>query len=187
MAFDPTQPDRPGAGGTVFTEPVLVVGCLAALIDGRGECVVYDQRGRRLATVVQEGIHGLRVVGANGRATLDISSPPESPMIVVDAARREAGRIVRENVFGRPRFALGSGNRRCGSINAADLRGWNFSVLDDNGAEIARITRTWEGIADVLRMTAHDRVLQIRYVLPDPLRTLVVAAAFAVHTAPALC
>ena len=176
-------PDGPATGGTLLTEPVLVVQREADPAATAPGYRIHDQLGRRLAAVHRVGPHELRAVGADDRVLLRVTRLREPPMSVTDAAGDEIGRIVRDDVFGRVRFALRSGDRHCGSVHADDLRGWNFAVLDHTGAEVARITRTWEGLADALVMTADDHVLQLRRPLPEPLRTLVVAAALAVDPA----
>ena len=88
-----------------------------------------------------------------------------------------------------------------GSINAENWRAWNFNIRDHTGTEVARITKTWEGLAKTMFTTADNYVVQIiqpdphplprdgaglttgAISLEDPLRTLVVAAALGVDTA----
>ena len=48
---------------------------------------------------------------------------------------------------------------------------------------MARITKTWEGLAKTVLTTADNYVLEITRALDDPLRSLVVAAALGVDTA----
>jgi hypothetical protein len=158
----------------VFSEPVLVVQRKTKQVDA---ALIYDRLGRRIAAVHRAVHPQLRVTGADGRVLLDVTPPP---MTVTDGAGAEVGRIVPEIVFGRTRFALRSGDRRCGSVHAGDLRGWNFTVLDDAGTEVARITRTWDGLGGDLALMEHDHVLEIRRPLRHPLRGLVVAAVLTV-------
>jgi len=49
--------------------------------------------------------------------------------------------------------------------------------------EVARITKTWEGLAKTMFTTADNYVVQIHRPLEEPLRSLVVAAAVSVDTA----
>ena len=51
------------------------------------------------------------------------------------------------------------------------------------GTEVARITKTWEGLAKTMFTTADNYVVQIHRRLPQPLLSLVVAAALSVDTA----
>jgi hypothetical protein len=48
---------------------------------------------------------------------------------------------------------------------------------------VARITKTWEGIAKTLFTTADNFVVHIHRPLEEPLRSLVVASALGVDTA----
>ena len=107
----------------------------------------------------------------------------KSRVIVQDAAGYELGQIVQQNVFGRIRFSLESGGNTYGSINAENWRAWNFSIQDHAGTEIARVTKTWEGLAKTMFTTADNYVVQIHRPLEDPLRTLVVASALSIDTA----
>jgi uncharacterized protein YxjI len=90
---------------------------------------------------------------------------------------------VQENVFGKIRFALQAGDRAVGSINAENWRAWNFSIRDHTDTEVARITKTWEGLAKTMFSTADNYVVQIHRPLEEPLRSLVVASALSVDTA----
>jgi hypothetical protein len=95
----------------------------------------------------------------------------------------EIGRIVQGNVFGKIRFSLEAGGQELGSINAENWRAWNFNIQDHTGTEVARITKTWEGLAKTLFTTADNYVVQLHAQLPQPLLSLVVAAALSVDTA----
>jgi hypothetical protein len=55
--------------------------------------------------------------------------------------------------------------------------------VDAGGAEIARITKTFEGMAKTLFTTADNYVVQLHVKPPQPLHSLVVAAAVSVDTA----
>ena len=48
---------------------------------------------------------------------------------------------------------------------------------------MARITKTWEGLAKTMFTTADNYVLQIHAPLADPIRSLVVASAVSVDLA----
>jgi hypothetical protein len=48
---------------------------------------------------------------------------------------------------------------------------------------VARITKTWEGVAKTLFTTADNYVVQFHHQLPQPLLSLVVASALSVDTA----
>ena len=191
-------------GGTIFTEPILVVNQKAKLIELNNQYSVFDQNGRKIAAVNQVGqtaakkmvrmvlavdqflTHKLEIVDAEGRVVLRLTRPGKvvkSTVIVGDANDQEIGRIVQDNVFGKIHFSLQAGGHTYGSIRAENWRAWNFRVEDHNGVEVARITKTFEGIATTLFTTADNYVVQIHTQIPQPLNSLVVAAALSVDTA----
>jgi uncharacterized protein YxjI len=194
----------PQGGGTIFTEPVLVVNQKAKLIEVNNEYAIYDQHGRQIGAVRQVGqsmakkvirvlssydqfmTHKLQVVDLQGNVVLALTRPAKilkSRIIVQDAMGNEIGQITQQNAIGKIRFGLESGGRQWGSINAENWRAWNFNIQDHTGNEIARITKTWEGLAKTMFTTADNYVVQIHRPLEDPLRSLVVAAALGVDTA----
>jgi uncharacterized protein YxjI len=203
-ATDATGPME-GGGGTIFTEPVLVVNQKAKYIELTNQYAVYDQHGRQIAGVQQVGQSGARkalrvltnvdqflthryeVRDGWGTLLLSMVRPGKilkSTIIVNDAAGSEVGRIVQENVVGKIRFALvDTAGNRWGGINAENWRAWNFNIQDHTGAEVARITKTFAGLVKAAFTTADNYVVQIHRPLDDPLRTLVVAAALGVDTA----
>ena len=191
-------------GGTIFTEPVLVVNQKAKLIEVTNQYAVFDQGGRQIAAVNQVGqsaarkalrfvtnvdqflTHHYQVTDETGAILLQLTRPAKvfkSTVIVSDGQQRELGRIVQENMVGKIRFGLESNGSRYGSINAENWRAWNFSVQDHSGAEVARITKTWSGFAAAAFTTADKYVVQLHRPLEEPLRSLVVAAALTVDTA----
>jgi hypothetical protein len=107
----------------------------------------------------------------------------KSRIIVARPDGSEVGQIVQDNVFGKIRFSFLVNEQQIGGIQAENWRAWNFAVLDHTGAEIARITKTWEGFAKTMFTTADNYVVQIHRPLPDPLASMVVASALTVDTA----
>jgi uncharacterized protein YxjI len=93
------------------------------------------------------------------------------------------GDVAQKNVFGKIRFALNAGNQEVGTINAENWRAWNFNIQDANGAAVARVTKTWEGLAKTVFTTADNYVVEFTAAVQDPLRSLVVAAALCIDTA----
>jgi uncharacterized protein YxjI len=191
-------------GGTIFTEPILVVNQKVKLIELNNQYSVFNQNGQKIAAVNQVGqtamkkamrmmasfdqfmTHRLEIVDAEGRVVLRLTRPAKvvkSTVIVSDANDHEIGRIVQDNVFGKIHFSLQAGGQSYGSIRAENWRAWNFRVEDNNGVEVARITKTFEGIAMTMFTTADNYVVQIHTQIPQPLNSLVVAAALSVDTA----
>jgi uncharacterized protein YxjI len=198
------QGAAPAGGGSIFSEPILVVNQKAKLIEVNNEYAIFDQHGRQLGAVRQVGqsaakkairvltsydqfmTHKLQVVDGHGNVLMALTRPAKlvkSRVIVQDSMGNETGQIVQQNAFGKIRFSLEAGGHTWGSINAENWRAWNFNILDHAGNEIARITKTWEGLAKTMFTSADNYVVQIHRPLEDPLRTLVVAAALGVDTA----
>jgi uncharacterized protein YxjI len=195
----------PVGGGTIFTEPVLVVNQKAKLIELNNEYGIYDQQGRQIGAVRQVGqsamkkavrllssydqflTHKLQVVDASGTVLLALTRPAKvmkSKVKIEDGMGRELGTVVQQNAIGKIRFGLQTPDGQIvGTIKAENWRAWNFSITDASDQEVARITKTWEGLAKTAFTTADNYVVQIHRPLEDPLRSLVVAASLAVDTA----
>lgn len=190
--------------GTIFGEPILVVNQKAKLIEINNEYAIYDQHGSQLGAVRQIGqsaakkvvrfvasvdqfmTHKLQVVDMAGNVLMQVTRPAKfvkSRVIVTDARGDEVGLVQQENVFGKIRFGFEVGGERVGGIYAENWRAWNFSLRDASDTEVARITKTFEGVAKTLFTTADNYVLEIHRPLEEPLRTLVVASALTVDTA----
>jgi len=194
----------PSGGGTIFTEPILVVNQKMKLIEVNSEYAVYDQDGNQIAAVRQIGqsalkkvlrfvgnidqylTHRFQIVDMGGNVLLTVTRPRKfikSRVEIGDAAGRPIGAIVQKNMMGKIRFGLVANGQDIGSLNAENWRAWNFSIQDAAGNEVARITKTWEGLAKTMFTTADNYVLQIHNPLEEPLRSLVVASALSVDTA----
>ncbi|MFH9674124.1 phospholipid scramblase-related protein [Streptomyces sp. NPDC017405] len=191
-------------GGTLFTEPVLVVNQKAKLIELTNEYKVMDQNGREIGSVTQVGqgvlrkilrfvssldqflTHKLEIRDAYGQPQLLLTRPAKifkSRVVVTRPDGSPVGEIVQKNMIGKINFAMMVNGQQVGAIKAENWRAWNFAIVDHADNEVARITKTWEGLAKTLFTTADNYVLQIHYQLPEPLVTLVVATALTVDTA----
>ncbi|QLJ03899.1 DUF2510 domain-containing protein [Streptomyces sp. NEAU-sy36] len=191
-------------GGTLFTEPVLVVNQKAKLIEVTNEYKVMDQHGREIGSVTEIGqgvlkkilrfvssldqfmTHKLEIRDAHGQPQLVLTRPAKffkSRVIVTRPDGSPVGEIVQQNMIGKINFAMNADGRQVGAIKAENWRAWNFAIVDHADNEVARITKTWEGLAKTLFTTADNYVLQIHYQLPEPLLSLVVATALTVDTA----
>ncbi len=193
-----------GGGGTIFDEPILVVNQKAKILELNNQYSVFDQHGNQIAAVNQVGqskakkvarlltsldqfmTHQLQAVDAAGTPILTITRPAKflkSTVIVADGQGREIGKIVQENAIGKINFSLVANDQVLGSIRAQNWRAWNFQIVDHQGVEIAKITKTWEGLAKTMFTTADNYVVQIAHRAPEPLNTLIVASALSVDTA----
>ncbi|MEV0697379.1 phospholipid scramblase-related protein [Saccharopolyspora sp. NPDC050389] len=192
-----------GGGGTLFTEPVLVINQKAKLIEVANEYAVYDQHGRQLGSVMQVGQSGaqkalrmftkldslmtvtLEIRDATGRPVLVLTRPATMWKGTVHVQRPDqspVGDIKLANVWGKARFDFEVNGQRIGGMRAENLRAWDIKVLDHADAEIGQITKTWQGLAKAAFTTADNYVLRINRPLPDPLLSMVVASALTVDT-----
>lgn len=193
-----------GGSGSLFDEPILIVNQKAKLIELNNQYSVFDQRGNQIAAVNQVGqstakkvlrlvasvdqfmTHRLQVTDRSGAVVLQLTRPAKfvkSTVIVSDAHDRELGRIVQQNAIGKIRFGLEAHGQTLGSIHAENWRAWNFRIEDAAGVEVARITKTWEGLAKTMFTTADNYVVQIHRRPAEPLNSLVIASALSVDTA----
>lgn len=192
-----------GGGGTLFTEPVLVVNQKAKLIEMANEYAVYDQHGRQLGSVVQVGQSGvqkaLRVLSKmdaimttkleirdpHGRVLLRMTRPGTLWKSKVHIERGDGapiGEIRQENVLGKARFAFEVGGQPVGALLAQNLRAWNFVINDAQEQQIGTISKTFAGVAKAMFSTADNYVLQLHRPLTDPLASMVVASALTIDT-----
>ena len=191
-----------GGGGTLFTEPVLVVNQKAKLIEIANEYAVYDQHGRQLGSVVQIGQNGvqkalrmltkvdslmttrLEIRDAAARPLLRMTRPGtlwKSTVHIECADGAPLGEIRQENAFGKVRFAFEIGGQRVGSLLAKNLRAWDFVINDAHDQEVGTIKKTFAGLKAMFS-TADNYVVQIHRPLQDPLASMVVASALTVDT-----
>ncbi len=191
-------------GGTVFTEQVLVVNQKVKFIEVTNQYAVYDQHGTQIAAVTEVGqstlkkavrvlgsydqyfTHRLEVRDLAGTPQLLITRPAKllkSKVIVERPGVGEVGRLVQQNAIGKIRFGLMVGDQQVGELRAENWRAWDFSIVDGSGTEVARIKKTFEGLAKTLFTSADNYVVQIHRPLQDPLLSLVVASALTVDTA----
>jgi uncharacterized protein YxjI len=188
---------------SLYEQPVLVVSQKTKLIELTNEYAVFDGNGQQIAAVVEIGqssvkkalrfvsnydqflTHRLEVRDAGGPVLL-LTRPAKIVKSRVQVTRPDGqpvGEIVQANVFGKIRFDLVANGQLVGAIQAENWRAWNFAITDAAGTEVARITKTWEGLAKTLFTTADSYVVHVHVRLPDPLASLVVASSLTVDTA----
>ncbi len=190
--------------GALLDQPILVVNQKWKIFEVNTEFAIFDANGSQVGAVRQVGqsrfkklvrffgnldqyfTHKYQVVDQTGQPVLLVTRPRKfikSRVIVQDAVGTEVGQIVQQNVFGKIRFGFVIQGQDVGGIFAENWRAWNFSIKDGNGQEVARITKTFEGILKTAFTTADNYVLQVHQPLADPLRQLVYASAVTVDTA----
>lgn len=183
----------------------IVINQKAKLIEVVNEYRIRDVDGADIGVIRQEGqsklkkfmrvvssfdqfmTHRLAAYDVDGSKVLEMVRPRKimkSTLQVSDGTGRPVGEIRQQNVIGKIRFGLrDAAGAPVGEIRAENWRAWNFSIVDVTGSEVARITKTWEGLAKTLFTTADDYVLEITGTVLEPLRTLVFASAIGVDTA----
>ena len=175
------------------------------LIEMTQEFKIWDDSGAVVGTIRQEGqstlkkaarlvssldqfmTHRLAVYDSAGTRVCELTRPRKvfkSRLTVTDGTGRDAGTITQANVFGKIRFDLhGGSGEPLGQIRAENWRAWNFSIVDSGATEIARITKTWEGLATTLFTPADSYALDIDSDVSGDLRLLVLASAAGVDVA----
>lgn len=184
----------------------LVFNQKAKIIEMNIDFAIRDTEGNQVGRIQQEGqstakklvrfissvdqflTHTLAVYDASGEKVVELTRPAKifkSTVLVNDGGGAEVGKIVQKNMVGKIRFSLqDAGGGELGSINAENWRAWNFSIQDASGTEVARITKTWEGLAKTLFTTADDYLLEVSgSQLPPAMRQLILAAAAGVDLA----
>jgi len=183
----------------------IVINQKAKLIELTNEYKIRDEQGAEIGVIRQEGqstlkkvarfvssldqfmTHRLGAYDISGAKVLELVRPRKivkSSVEVYDGAGALAGTIRQENVFGKIRFGLhDAAGTKVGEIRAENWRAWNFAIVDQTGAEVGRITKTWEGLAKTLFTTADDYLLDISPSLGGSLRLLAFASAVGVDTA----
>lgn len=200
----PTESGMTHTGGGLLDQPILVVNQKWKFIEVNTEFAIYDANGEQIGAVRQVGqstlkkivrfigdldqyfTHKYQVVDASGTPVLLITRPAKifkSRVIVQDATGGDVGQIIQRNVFGKIRFGFEVNGQDIGGIFAENWRAWNFSIKDSNDNEVARVTKTFEGLLKTAFTTADNYVLQVHQQLPDPLRQMVYASAVTIDTA----
>jgi hypothetical protein len=131
-------------GGTIFTEPVLVVNQKVKVIELNNEYAIHDQHGRQLGAVRQVGqssakkaarmllnvdqfmTHSLQIVDMTGAVHLTVTRPRKfvkSRFLVGDGSGREIGQIVQRNVFGKIQLRVRSRRSRGRRTQGRELAG----------------------------------------------------------------
>ncbi len=191
-------------GGGLLDQPILVVNQKWKFIEVNTEFAIYDANGNQIGAVRQVGqstlkkivrflgdldqyfTHKYQVVDASGTPQLLITRPAKifkSRVIVQDAVGAEVGQIIQRNVFDKIRFGFEVDGQDIGGIFAENWRAWNFSIKDADGTEVARVTKTFEGLLKTAFTTADNYVLHVHRQLADPLRLMVYASAVTIDTA----
>ena len=202
----PSSPPEAGVegGGSLLSEPILVINQKAKMIELTIEHDVFDQHGNQIGMVCEVGqsqvkkavrllssldqylTHRLEIRDAAGNPVLGLTRPAKfmkSKFVVTGADGTEIGDIKQANVMGKKRFALEVGGETVGQLRAENWRAWDFHIVDADEHEVARITKKWEGLGKAMFTTADNYVLEFTAPVADPLRSLIVVTALCIDTA----
>jgi uncharacterized protein YxjI len=190
---------------SLLTHDRIVINQKAKIIEVTNEYVIRDTDGNEIGVIRQEGqttakkiarfvssldqfmTHELSAYDADGSKVLGLKRPRKimkSTVEVTDGAGAPVGTIRQQNMIGKIRFGLHDATgQQIGEIQAENWRAWNFAIVDHTGAEVGRITKTWEGLAKTVFTTADDYLLDVSPTLTGPLRMLAFASAVGVDTA----
>lgn len=191
--------------GTLLGSSLVVVNQIPKLIEVNTAYEVLDDTGATVGQVAQVGqsrakqvvryllpidqflTHRLEIRDRDGIVVLRLLRPAKlfrTRVHVSDAAGRELGTIRQRNIFWRIHFDLEDATGALlGSLQAENVRAWDFRILDDAGHVIARIVKTWEGWTKAAATRADHFVVRIERQLDEPVRSLVFASALAVDLA----
>jgi len=183
----------------------IVINQKAKLIELTNEYAIRDTEGDDIGAISQEGqskmkklarfvssldqfmTHALSVYQADGSKVLEVRRPRKimkSTVEVADGTGAPLGTIRQKNMIGKIRFGLhDTTDQQIGEIRAENWRAWNFSIVDAAEQEVARITKTWEGLAKTMFTTADDYLLDVKRECRGTLRWLVFASAISVDLA----
>lgn len=199
-----TRDSRAAGGGTLFTEPILVVNQQARLIEAAREFGVFDQYGQPLGSVVEVGqtrlrkiiqvltkydkctTHTFEVRDMGGSVVLKVAIPAktlESRFLVTRADETPIGEIVPGNSPDDTRFLFVSNDKILGGIVAENWPGWDFSITDHTGAQIARVTKTFDESVKESFTAADNYAVEVYRHVTGPLASMVVASALIIGTA----
>jgi uncharacterized protein YxjI len=183
----------------------IVINQKAKLIELTAEYAIRDIDGAEIGMIKQEGqskakklarfvssldqfmTHALSVYQADGSKVLEVTRPRKimkSTVQVSDGTGAPLGTIRQQNMIGKINFGLyDTTEQKIGEIRGENWRAWNFSIVDAAGSEVARITKTWEGLAKTMFTTADNYVLDVQPECQGTLRWLTFASAVSVDLA----
>ncbi|MEJ7651044.1 MAG: phospholipid scramblase-related protein [Nakamurella sp.] len=187
-----------------YTENTMAVSQKRKIIELTNEYDIYGADGQVIGRVVEVGqsglkkaarfltsldqfmTHRLEVRDSAAQVIFTLTRPAKimkSTLVVTHPNGAEMGRLVQQNVFGKIRFALEAGGQQVGLLSAENWIAWNFKLEDHTGAEVGRITKTFEGILTTMFTTADTYSVHLSPQLTEPLKSLCIAAALCVDTA----
>lgn len=170
------------------------------LMELRNEYTLVDEAGQTIGTANQERQGFLAVLtrvfsdldvalpmtievrDTAGNLVLEIDKPWFTWRVSVSSPTAgQLGSITKKVRLGKARFQLsGAGGHDLGEVRAQNWRARDFTILDADGTEVARVTKEWRGILTESFTDADSYAVTFSPELSDPLKSLAFASALAV-------
>ena len=124
----------------------------------------------------------LSVTETGGGEALRLRKPWFRYAVTVSAADGTVlGRVTKRARLGKAVFAVtGPDGEALGELRAENWRARNFRFDDVSGAEAARVTKQWRGLATEMFTDADSYAVTFAPTTEEPVRRMALAAAFAV-------
>jgi uncharacterized protein YxjI len=186
-------------GGTMLTEPILVINQKAKFLDVVSEYKVFDQNAVQIGAVRQEGgrkwlrflvnkaLLPAHVVAVDPMgspiARLDKQFSMWRPKVFLqDANGTVVGQFVWKKMIGKAQIGFEVDGQMIGALKATNWRAWNFVLEDAQGTEIGTISKTWGGLGKAMFTNADHYVLALYRPLEGRLAEFVLMSALCVDT-----
>lgn len=139
-----------------------------------------------LAPLASRGLDGARAAYHTGHSALtQVELVLHKPWFrwlcsVRHPGGAELGTIAKQFRLGKARFGLADPHGQpLGEVRAENWRAKDFTVVDSGGQEVARVTKKWAGLRELLT-DADNYVVEVRPAVADPLRSLAIASCLAI-------
>lgn len=199
------QPLPAGAHGPegLLSAPLLMVEQNFRWVDVTTSYTVLDGSGTQIGSVAETGQNAARkalrfmssvdkflsrsfeIRDAAGVPFLVLSRGAKVVKAKVQVARPDGspvGEIVQDSVVGHISFDLVAGGHQVGKLVAENWFAFTFRLNDHTGNQVGRITRDTVGLAISALGGGDYYYADFRHPLPEPLRTLAVAAMLTANT-----
>lgn len=185
---------------SLLQSPTLVVEQRRRFFELRNRYRIFDESGAHIGSVEQEKQTPLAFLARLG-TDLDVALPvilnvldgTGTPVLVLHkpwftmtlkVSRPDGmrlGSISKRIRLGKARFTVAdSSGADIGEVRAENWRARDFGVYDHSGAEVARVTKKWRGIATEVFTDADTYVIRLTPSVADPLRSLALGASLAI-------
>lgn len=191
---------RDGMKTSLLQSSTFVVEQRRKLFEIRSRYRIFGDSGAQIGTVEQEKQSALAFLARLG-SDLDVALPVT--LNVLDAAGDHVlvlhkpwfamrlsvsrpdgttlGTITKRIRLGKARFTVADASgTEMGAIRAENWRAKDFAVFDSAGAEVARVTKQWRGLATEVFTDADTYVIHLTPGVTEPLRSLAFGASLAI-------